>query len=245
MDGGILLNRINEQLADSIVPSSSVLDPLKDFPLFANQFAYAIDHSSLKVISHRGFDSFLGYINQIITVNFILDLFHPDDASRAMELTSHVLQWAGLYPTEPFSSVFSLNYRIRKANEEYIKILRQTTSFEIDKKKGTLLKSISICTDITHLEVSNTVSAKFIGGHSEVSLEGINNTNPIAGNIKLSQREMDILALAARGKTSEAIGDILNISMNTVNTHRRNMLKRTGFGNIAQLIAYMVGKRMI
>ena len=128
MDGGFLLNKINEQLTETIIPSASSSDPLKDFPLFVNQFAYAVDHSTLKIISHNGFDRCLGYLNKNITVNFILDLFHPDDASRAMELTSHVLQWAGLHPANPFSSVFSLNYRVKLASGEYIKVLRQTTS---------------------------------------------------------------------------------------------------------------------
>ena len=130
------------------------------------------------------------------------------------------------------------------ANGEYIKVLRQTTSFETDAK-GTLLKSLSICTDITHLEVSNTVSAKFIGDNSVINLFESNGNYALDHAFKISKREMEVLALAARGKTSEAISKILNISYKTVNTHRRNMLVRTGFKNIAQLIAYMVGKKLI
>lgn len=244
MDGGFLLNKVNEQLTNTIIPSASQYDPLINFPLFVNQFAYAVDHSTLKIISHKGFDGCLGYSNKNITVNFILDLFHPDDASRAMELTSHVLQWAGLHPADPFSSVFSLNYRVKQANGEYIKILRQTTSIETDLK-GTLLKSLSVCTDITHLEVANTVSAKFIGGNAMVNLNEPKSTLDLEESFRLSKREMEILALAARGKTSEVISKMLNISYKTVNTHRRNMLIRTGFKNIAQLIAYMVGKKLI
>ncbi len=244
MDGSFLLNKVNEQLTNTVIPSASEYDPLINFPLFVNQFAYAIDHSALKVISHRGFDSCLGYNSEIITVNFILDLFHPHDASKAMELTSNVLQWAVVNPVKPFSTVFSLNYRVRLANGEYIQVLRQTTSIETDLK-GTLLKSLSVCTDITHLDVSDTVSAKFIGDTVVVNLtEPKSMVNP-EGSFKLSKREKEILALAARGKTSEIISKILNISYKTVNTHRRNMLIRTGFKNIAQLIAYMVGKKLI
>ena len=242
MDGGFLLNKINEQLTNTIIPSISSSDPLKDFPLFVNQFAYVIDHNTLEVISHKGFDTCLGYHENAITINFILNLFHPDDASKAMELSSQVLPWDVQKPAEPFNSVFCLNYRVRLANRTYINILRQTAPFETDLN-GTLLKSLSVCTDITHLEISNTVSAKFMGGNAVIHLN--ENTLDLQESFKLSKREMEILALAAQGKTSEVISTMLNISPKTVNTHRRNMLVRTGFKNIAQLIAYMVGKKLI
>jgi len=43
----------------------------------------------------------------------------------------------------------------------------------------------------------------------------------------LSQREYEIKQLVEQGKTSKEIGEILFISKHTVDTHRRNILKKT------------------
>lgn len=43
----------------------------------------------------------------------------------------------------------------------------------------------------------------------------------------LSEREYEIMQLVEHGKTSKEIGEILFISKHTVDTHRRNILKKT------------------
>ena len=54
----------------------------------------------------------------------------------------------------------------------------------------------------------------------------------------LSKRELDILELMANGLTSEQIAGSLSISPLTVQTHRRNMLKKAGAVNAQQLISW-------
>ena len=52
----------------------------------------------------------------------------------------------------------------------------------------------------------------------------------------LSEREMAVLNLVLEGKTSEEISKLLFISKNTVNTHRRNILKKTGTRTVVDLM---------
>ena len=52
----------------------------------------------------------------------------------------------------------------------------------------------------------------------------------------LSDRESEVLKHVLQGKTSSEIADLLFISVNTVNTHRRNILKKTGAGSIIDLL---------
>lgn len=54
----------------------------------------------------------------------------------------------------------------------------------------------------------------------------------------LSQREKEILVLVAKGYMSKEIADMLNISTNTVNTHRKNITAKTGIKSIAGLTVY-------
>ncbi len=57
-------------------------------------------------------------------------------------------------------------------------------------------------------------------------------------NLELSEREMEIVKLVANGKSSAQIADSLNISVHTVNSHRKNILKKLGLKSPAELIIY-------
>lgn len=52
----------------------------------------------------------------------------------------------------------------------------------------------------------------------------------------LSQRESEILKLALTGKSSKEIAEALYLSINTVHTHRRNILKKTGARYVVDLL---------
>lgn len=56
----------------------------------------------------------------------------------------------------------------------------------------------------------------------------------------LSKSELRVLLLISEGLTSEIIGLKLEIAKSTVQTHRRNMLRKTGFNNTRQLVGWAV-----
>ena len=57
---------------------------------------------------------------------------------------------------------------------------------------------------------------------------------------ELSTREKEILKLISQELTAQEIADKLFISMNTVNTHRRNLLSKLNMKNTAGLVKYAV-----
>ena len=67
------------------------------------------------------------------------------------------------------------------------------------------------------------------------------NTNFKTGSMdNLSHREVEVLKLLIEGKTSREIAYDFNISINTVNSHRGNLLKKTNSKNVAELIRWSV-----
>lgn len=54
--------------------------------------------------------------------------------------------------------------------------------------------------------------------------------------LPLSKREMEILQYLSLGNTSEQIGNILFISKQTVDKHRKNMLKKMKVKNCTALV---------
>lgn len=60
-------------------------------------------------------------------------------------------------------------------------------------------------------------------------------------NLALSSREMDVIRLLAAGLTSAEIARQLNVSVETVITHRKKLLEKTKTRNVAELIG-LAGK---
>lgn len=62
---------------------------------------------------------------------------------------------------------------------------------------------------------------------------------------ELSPRENAIVALVAKGHTNKEIADMLNISVHTVITHRKNISKKTGIKSISGLTMYAMLNKLI
>ncbi|MCF6268175.1 MAG: response regulator transcription factor [Melioribacteraceae bacterium] len=55
----------------------------------------------------------------------------------------------------------------------------------------------------------------------------------------LTRREVELIQLIAECKTSKEIAELLFISKNTVDTHRRNILEKTGKKSIMELLTFL------
>lgn len=56
----------------------------------------------------------------------------------------------------------------------------------------------------------------------------------------ISQREIDVLRLVALGYLNKEIADKLNISLNTVLSHRKNITSKLGIKTVSGLIFYCI-----
>ena len=61
----------------------------------------------------------------------------------------------------------------------------------------------------------------------------------------LSEREMDVLLGICRGLSTQEIADKLFLSKRTVDTHRANILEKTGSKNTASLVVYAIKNNLV
>ena len=61
----------------------------------------------------------------------------------------------------------------------------------------------------------------------------------------LTNRELEILKLIVKGYINKEIADMLNISLNTVLTHRKNIIGKTGIKTVSGLTFYSLRKGLI
>jgi len=62
------------------------------------------------------------------------------------------------------------------------------------------------------------------------------NNDTLIHQLELSKREREIIELIVKGLSSQEISEKLFISINTVNTHRRNLLKKNNFKSTKELL---------
>lgn len=65
------------------------------------------------------------------------------------------------------------------------------------------------------------------------------------GHNALTERQVDVLRLLARGRSSKEIARDLNLSVKTVETHRSQIMDRLGIRDLAGLVRYAVRKGIV
>ena len=73
----------------------------------------------------------------------------------------------------------------------------------------------------------------------------VNQVNAMDEKNDLSTRETEILKLIARDFSTKQIAEILFISEKTVETHRKNILRKTGASTVVGLVNYAHEKKLI
>lgn len=136
--------------------------------------------------------------------------------------------------------------KIKHKKGHTMRILIRYAPLEILNNRKDGISSIAIMSieDITHLMKSDAYWFRAEFGLTEKQTHHLfsddkkNHQQDI-----ISSREKDVVRLIAQGMESKEIGEVLFISPNTVDNHRRNMIARTGVRDTTALvqICRMVG----
>ena len=93
---------------------------------------------------------------------------------------------------------------------------------------------------LTYLITGEAIAAKLLKWIESGSTE-----NSLQSKEILTERETDVLKHLADGKSNKEIADKLNISINTVITHRKNISQKTGIKSVSGLTIYAVVQNLI
>ncbi len=107
---------------------------------------------------------------------------------------------------------------------------------------GYILKDVSTNEIISAIDIVAAGGTYFSSGVSEVLL---NHETDKQSPSPLSTREQSILVLVAGGKSSKDVGELLNISVRTVETHRKNIKKKLNIKTTAGLTRYAIENGLI
>lgn len=214
----------------------------------AGLFAPGSSYYYIKNYPSEDFDYIDESIKDVLGISpecFSERLIHPQDLenySSKKELLTRMF-YDELHRDE-ISNYKALYFlRIRDANGRYRVIQNQSTPYEISSD-GAITKGLFIHTDVSHFESASfdTVSViNLYGGKSFYNMVpdkiSFGSDSSESFEESLTGRELEIVSLLSEGLSAEGIAEELDVSFNTVRTHRKNMLRKTGCKNTTELVA--------
>lgn len=180
---------------------------------------------------------------EVRTINDILMLIHPDDMLFVAKAEQKVFQFAvdhlGREKVTRYKQ--SYNFRFKTADGSYKLYNHQSATLVVDEN-GNFIRSLNIHTNISHLTEHNNYKCSVIGLSGEPSYLNMDVWEPEGARTDLSEfsfskRELEVIRHVASGLATKQIADQLKVSVDTIKTHRKNILRKSGCRNSAELIA--------
>lgn len=209
-----------------------------NFFLIGDSYYFIINHQSFEIeFVGKEVEDVLGYHPHEFNIQFMNGIFHPDDRSCFLAFGDSVLDFFSKLSIEKLMN-YKVRYdiRFRKLNGDFVRMLYQGILLGHDEN-GRFLRTLSVLTDITFLKQEGTPALSFIGMNGETSYHNVALNNIyIESKEDLTRSEKEVLKLLIEGKLSKEISYILNISKQTVDTHRKNMLHKKNLNNTGEPI---------
>lgn len=191
-----------------------------------NAIVFVFDVNNLKMLwTNDAFKKILGYRkpNQKIAESVLNDIYHPDDRDFINEMKD----FFKIDRNGTFTAVF----KFRDINHNYIWLCTACNIYRKNDCAGIY--------EIVGVSINFSNNITFDRNLTAISKEKIKENNQQKVN-QLSKRELQLIKYFASGKTTKEIAENIGISYHTVNNHRKNILKKLGFNNIASLVCFAI-----
>ena len=240
-----ILKPIEKEPFLDVIDQIATLFSAGDFYYFVMNFeTYRMDFVS------DGTKSVLGIDSNEFTLNKFLNLLISEDLEKIHEKETASLNFKlNKIPKEDitkYKTVYLL--RVKLDNGTCKTILHQAKPLNVSDD-GKVFQVMSIHTDITHLNPTIDHKISFISNErpSFYSLETGDAFELVKNNFKtiFTKREKEIIKKLSQGNDFNEIAKLLFVSPHTINTHKRNILKKSGCKNTAELITKCIREGII
>jgi DNA-binding CsgD family transcriptional regulator len=175
-------------------------------------------------------------------LEWVTTVIHPDHLPLFNAYTEKGMRFATQLSAERKKrSVISHCFKcLHGKRKEYFWLYQQLPLSGIDQN-GALLYSITLMSDVTHLHGHDdqptwSIIERMDDG-SYKYLIGSEIRGAVAPVIAFTSRELEVLDLSAMGFNAREIAGRLNVSYETIVTHRKNIIRKSKSKNISEAVA--------
>jgi DNA-binding CsgD family transcriptional regulator len=205
---------------------------------FTNRFLYMSD--KLKILSGLEPSSFTAENG----VEYVLSQIHESHVQPVLQLIQKlVINYCAENNVADYKSVkICFNYLFKNGNGEYVQTLQRPVILEVDENNRPSLV-LNFTYHVDYIKRQNSVGGMVIAD-DKTSIFNYNlDEKCIEPSKTFSDQEMKILQLLGKGFDTKAIAEKLFISPHTVDTHRRNLIKKTNCMDTTGVVTFarMIG----
>jgi len=222
----------------NINPDDPIMQRLEKVMKENNQFFLVMDLTEVKIVyaSKRSIDM-VGVEPAKLTPYEVMEAVHPDDIYRFGMARSKLISLdKDLFISKKGSALLSTTIKIQRPDLGYSNLLFQCYLFYSQIPKKSVFE-IQIHTNVDYHNFGKYHFHYYMGNN--LSLFRFPDENLLKISHNLSNRELEIIKLIEAGSSSKQIADKLFLSVYTVNTHRSNILTKSGKATISDLIYYL------
>ncbi|QRM90728.1 PAS domain-containing protein [Lacinutrix sp. WUR7] len=166
---------------------------------------------------------------------------HPEDIDIWLSALNSLMEFTiGEIPADKRQHAnYTWNYRLKNAKGDYVNIVQNTTPLAFDSDMKPIIGLAHYTVLDPSIKMQITASAKLLNYQNEYETIYFNNHSQKFLEGGISKRERDVVRLLVQNHTSKQISEKLNISSHTVDTHRRNILKKLNISSTGELIGML------
>ncbi len=220
---------------ENIDRSDSLVSDMEDLLAQHRQFFFIADLIQLKIkFTSSGSRELFGIEPEAVDPSTFYIQTHPEDLVRHNVGRTKLFNLGQeLFITKSHSQLLSTNFRFRHLDGNYNNLLIQCYLFYSEVPYRTVFL-LQVITDISHLKMPGHGYHYYMG--DDLSFFRYPDSLLLRTGNVFSNREFEIIGLMARGLDSRQIAEKLFVSVHTVNTHRRNILKKSGHVSTQHLV---------
>jgi DNA-binding CsgD family transcriptional regulator len=229
---------------EGIDPDEPIMAELDDWMEQHNQLFYIADAVLFDILFiSKGVHRMFGIEPDKVAAGFFLTTTHPDDLKRHHFARTKLLNRAQeIYIAKRGTRIISSNFRAQTPQGDIANFLYQGYLF-YSKEPYESVFLILVITNISGFENIHK-GFHFYSGNDRQYFRYPDDKLLMSGMI-FSFTEFRIIELIEEGLSSKEIARNLFRSTHTINTHRRNILKKSGKSSMTEVIRDLKGKGLL
>jgi DNA-binding CsgD family transcriptional regulator len=164
-------------------------------------------------------------------------MIHPDDRPELFRFQKIVFDaFHSLSIPERHTFEFSYTTRwVHRTTQEVIWVTSKVRPYVIDEA-GNFIMDLHIIVQLFTPPKAKNYDWNYSYTKDDGTKIVVSKNSPTDKAVNLTSKEREIVELILEGKESKEISAKLNISLNTVATHRKNILRKLGARNVGEMI---------
>lgn len=166
-----------------------------------------------------------------------MTMIHPEDRPELFKFQKIVFEiFHSLTIPERHTFEFSYTTRwVHRNSQEVIWVTSRVRPYVIDEA-GNFIMDLHIIVQLFNPPKTKQYDWNYIYTSDSGEKIFVSKNSPTDKVVKMTSKERQIVGFILEGKESKEISEILNISVNTVATHRKNIFRKLGAKNVGEMV---------